>query len=212
MAAVVPSAGTPNRSGFDCSQNMRHINKDTLLFWIAVTGLTVVAVMAFGPEKKAPYVPLGGRQYEVLSAEFRTGTNIMFDSESAILPWGRRQMDKLGVHLKGPRSSRNSAFAPGRRMYVIAILCKGNGRTVSLSPDSHRFKASQANGRTIELKGRSFTFYSPDRFYLYWAYEEEEFAKLIGYPSLDSTNFVPTELSVCQRSDGREVAEIKLKH
>jgi hypothetical protein len=190
------------------------VRKETKILGIAAFGfLAAIVAMAFWPERKEVFIPLAGGLYAVKKAQFITGTNIIFDPENPLLPWSRRQLDKVGLHLKGSRRTRQAWEVPtGRQMYVIRLLCEGDGRGVNWNQEValHTIQVADENGRKVELKGRSFTAYSSDQFWLYWSCDQAAWPKCIGYPGLDITNLVPAELRVIRSSDTQEVARITL--
>jgi hypothetical protein len=172
---------------------------------IAILVATIVALWPLG---KPLFLETPTGRYRVISARYASGTNLTFATGSPILEWLRRQLDMLGIHLKGSRGVM--PFAAGVKVQAISVLCKGPIHDNNLTGMDPAFV--DGAGRRIPLNHRMQKPISGDRVYFMFFYTDADNERLhrLGFADSDVTNFCPRQLVLFRKSDGHELTRLNL--
>lgn len=87
--------------------------------------MVVAGFVALWLETSPVFLPLGKQHYRVVSVEHLTGTNLASGLSNRLAEWGRRQLDRAGIHLTGSRGEHFSLSSGQPGWHTIAVLCQG---------------------------------------------------------------------------------------
>ena len=160
--------------------------------------------LAFWPKKRV-ILGFGPQEYQVVSARFTRKKRVMLASDWRALQLGRRWLDKVGIHLRGPRSD-----FPGdtqSEVGTVLLLCQGPqpNPNNSSSLTNYILECSNHEGRKEVVSDR-------------WAWQTGPSGHIwfllpikATYFYRDLTNFHPIEFHVLRRSDGQELMRVPVK-
>jgi hypothetical protein len=176
---------------------------------LACVGATV-AILAW-PKGKPMFLETAKGRYQVISARYIYSTNLAFSADTPAELWGRRQLDRVGIHLKGDRRA-DSGFIRGIGIHAIAVLCKGQ------VPDENLMQVDAEciteAGQTVRLNTRLLRRGSHDRVYIVFTETDAEIKDLYsdGLADAPVTNFSPRTLRIFRKSDHHELTRLDLSH
>jgi hypothetical protein len=169
----------------------------------ASVALLGACAIAFWPRERVIF-PFGTQEYRVISARFTRKKNVVLASDWRALQLGRRLLDKVGVHMSGPRSDNPAGIENETGM--ILLLCEGPkpqpGDSSSLT--NYILGSSNPEGRK-EVMGKRWAWQTgpPGRVWFLFALQG-------NYVYRDLTNFNLTEFHVIRRSDGQELMRVPI--
>jgi hypothetical protein len=175
---------------------------------IAIGGVLLALLfgctLAFWP-KKIVILGFGTQEYQVVSARFTRKKSVMLASDWRSLQLGRRWLDKVGIHLRGPRSDFPSDTES--EVGTVLLLCDG--------PQPNPMNYSGLTNYILECsnhEGRKETV--SER----WAWQTGPSGHIwfllpikARYVYRDLTDFQPTEFQVRRRSDGQELMRVPIQ-
>jgi hypothetical protein len=148
--------------------------------------------------------------YQVLAAKNIHGTNLHFSADSPFEISLRRNLDRLGVHLKGDRGK--PGFAEDIGIHAIALRYQDRVPAGDLS--QVLFECVTESGQTVRLNHRIIMQGSRGRTCLIFFYADSAIPDLyrLGFCESEVTNFCPVQLRLLRKSDHFELSRLDLEH
>jgi len=157
-------------------------------------------------------LPLGTQEYEVISARYVQGTNVLMATDYHIKQWARRMLDKVGIQSKGWRHDipLGSGYG-GATFHAVVLLCKGpepdEGTSFELT--KYDFRLFDKKGNEVALGYQLFRWQvgPPGRTWFYsYSNDSDPFGVSSG-----KTSQSLGQVRVFRQSDGSEVFRLDVK-
>jgi hypothetical protein len=160
--------------------------------------------------RKPVYMETAKGRYRVISARYVHGTNITFSAEFPWVLWGRKLLDRVGIHLAGSRPG--SPFARGMGIHTIAILCDGRVPDEDLTLIEAECKTE--SGQTVRLNHRMKLAGSGSRVCILFYYADYDIPllRLMGMADSEVDDFSPRQLRIMRAADRKELSILNLSH
>lgn len=177
--------------------------------------LPVLSLLAFWllPARKPVYFNYGPKTYKVVKWEIQRGTNIAFATDFRLTQWGRRQLDKIGIHLKGERRDLPySLTGTDDHTHVIKLLCEGDypSQEIVLNPSNNDLEYFDSSGQKVLMQGTGTHIAPKGQVWFFWTYEPRTQPNLVPVfdPGTNRTNYCPRGFRILRRSDGKELLSL----
>jgi hypothetical protein len=191
---------------------------------ISAAGLFCLLILVlFGLSRGQPvYYHYGPKDYKVLKWEVQRGTNVSFAMDASWKQWGRRQLDKVGIHLTGERADRPWQQRRGfpaltEDSHIIKVLCEGAMPTPDEFREYHgpgpdRVEYRDGTGSKLTLNRAGAHVGPPGQVWFFWGYNPSEQHGLV--PCADSrsgaTNLCPRAFRILRKDSGQELLSLRL--
>lgn len=157
----------------------------------------MAAVSLLIPRSKAFIVTAKGR-YEVVKTRCVHGTNLTFSADIPGAPWARRQLKRVGIHLKAPRDAIGS-WKGDAEIYAVAVSCKGHASDEDLNQID--VECQTEAGQTLSTID-NLILHGPNNRVCF----------IFFYTDTDSTitNLMAKEVRIFRKSDRQELTRLTL--
>jgi hypothetical protein len=184
---------------------------------IAITLLLLVVALSvvFLRLQKPVYFQYGTRSYKVVHWEVNRGTNIAFATDFRYKQWGRRQLDKVGIHLQGERSDRPLFRGDSRALhsnsYYLKVLCEGVMPSEAEYQNWNNREKTKGiefldeNGKKFPVIGNGYHIGPPGHVWLLWNYQTSEHPSLLSTNDPPSVSPAPRQFRIVQKSNNQEL-------
>jgi hypothetical protein len=147
------------------------------------------------------YFRYRGNGYKVLSWERQYGTNFVLATDYKIKQWGRRQLDKVGIHLDGSRKDWipfNKPLPGGAtNTCFIKVVCRGDvSKLPRYGQGAEVVQYLDELGKVLIVAGPGIRSGPGKRIYFYWNYDVGQ------YPSV-------RQFRIVRWSDGQELLSLR---
>jgi hypothetical protein len=198
---------------------MIHWCKNKVMLVGGLAALFVAAFVALRLESRPVFLPLFREPCKVVSVEPVGGPKVLVGKGGRIKEWGRRQLDKLGFHLIGPRGEQlNFSLDPTDTSHAVAILCEGKflkspQLIKGLEEDMRRLIVECIDDEnSVPLRPVACLPGSPGRVWLIWKYSETEIFKPFptSSSSVPKSEFLPNYVILMPKVGPKEIVMLPI--
>ncbi|MDB6030778.1 MAG: hypothetical protein JWM16_1116 [Verrucomicrobiales bacterium] len=197
---------------------MIHWCKNKALLIGCLATFFLAAFVCLRLESRPVFLPLTSERCKVISVERLEG-NAGVTRGQRIKEWGRRQLDKLGFHLIGPRGDRfRHPLDPRDNTHVVGVLCEGqftNSKQLlkELGEEMSRLLAECIDDEnSVPLRPSGCLPGRPGQVWFIWRYDDAEVFKPFpsANPTLAATSFLPNYLILMPKVGGKELVKLPM--
>lgn len=181
---------------------------------LALLALLLIALaVRWWRAEEVVYYQYNGQNYKVVRWEVQNARNVLVTSDWAYKQWGRRQLDRIGLHLKGSRS--DDPFNMGSyedKRHVLMLLCEG-----SFPPSFYTGQTAQElqdeTGRKLVFGPTGYKSGPPGHVWFFWNYRTHLRSNFVSWidPRSGLTNLAPREFRIVSKPDEKEILRLRVK-
>jgi hypothetical protein len=200
---------------------MIHWCKNKALLIGGLAALFVAGFVCLRLESRPVFLPLTSERCKVISVERVEGSNATVTRGRRFKEWSRRQLDKLGFHLIGPRGDRFShPLDSQENTHIVGVLCEGqftNSKPLltKLGEEMSRLIAECIDDEnSVPLRPSGCLPGKPGQVWFIWRYDDAEVFKPFptANPTLATTSFLPNYLILMPKVGGKELVKLPMSN
>jgi hypothetical protein len=188
------------------------MTKKRLILVALVFAVAVATSIALLRGRNAIFLETPTARYRVISAQFESGTNLVFAQDEPIKAWYRGMRWKMRKPLQGFQGP--FSFRDGINRHAAAVLCEGKLNYSRPIGQDVKVDCINSDGRMVRFNGIMTVERNDGRFWIILAYTDAEIVNLhrMGLADAEVTNFAPRQIRFIRKSDDSALIQLDLSH